>query len=152
MGHTFDILLDYFVHVSAAESESPLGRAYIGSLCRRTASFAASLQVQSLARTLCSVLYEGRKGVFSGASGLQIAYLSGVESLQEPAPAHCFSSKDVTDLKTTLLSTPKFKGVDILLTSCWPRGVEKFGNSPVSIPFRSVLLSLSFCISIFLCC
>ncbi|XP_077180286.1 CWF19-like protein 1 isoform X2 [Paroedura picta] len=77
-----------------------------------------------------NITYLGRKGVFSGASGLQIAYLSGVESLQEPAPAHCFSSKDVADLKTSLLSTPKFKGVDILLTSCWPRGVEKFGNSP----------------------
>ncbi|XP_048342142.1 LOW QUALITY PROTEIN: CWF19-like protein 1 [Sphaerodactylus townsendi] len=76
-----------------------------------------------------NITYLGRKGVFSGASGLQIVYLSGAESLGEPAPAHCFSSKDVTDLKTSLLSTPKFKGIDILLTSCWPRGVEKFGQS-----------------------
>ncbi|XP_015281792.1 PREDICTED: CWF19-like protein 1, partial [Gekko japonicus] len=80
-----------------------------------------------------NITYLGRKGVFSGASGLQIAYLSGVESLQEPAPAHCFSSKDVADLRTSLLSTPKFKGIDILLTSCWPRGVEKFGNSPGNV-------------------
>ncbi|KAL8168569.1 UNVERIFIED_CONTAM: hypothetical protein K2H54_002836 [Gekko kuhli] len=80
-----------------------------------------------------NITYLGRKGVFSGASGLQIAYLSGVESLQEPAPAHCFSSKDVADLKTSLLSTPKFKGIDILLTSCWPRGIEKFGNSPGNV-------------------
>ncbi|XP_070799316.1 CWF19-like protein 1 [Pituophis catenifer annectens] len=77
-----------------------------------------------------NITYLGRKGVFSGASGLQIAYLSGVESTEDPAPAHCFSTKDVIDLKTTLQSTSKFKGVDILLTSCWPKGVEIFGNSP----------------------
>ncbi|KAG8126733.1 hypothetical protein E2320_021819 [Naja naja] len=77
-----------------------------------------------------NITYLGRKGVFSGASGLQIAYLSGVESTEDPVPAHCFSTKDVIDLKTSLQSTPKFKGVDILLTSCWPKGVETFGNSP----------------------
>ncbi|XP_054826127.1 LOW QUALITY PROTEIN: CWF19-like protein 1 [Eublepharis macularius] len=77
-----------------------------------------------------NITYLGRKGVFNEASGLQITYLSGTECLEEPVPAHCFSSKDVTDLKTSLLSTPKFKAVDILITSCWPRGVERFGNTP----------------------
>ncbi|KAK9409247.1 CWF19-like 1 [Crotalus adamanteus] len=77
-----------------------------------------------------NITYLGRKGVFSGASGLQIAYLSGAESTEDPAPAHCFCAKDVTDLKTSLQSTSEFKGVDILLTSCWPKGVEIFGNSP----------------------
>ncbi|XP_025025542.1 CWF19-like protein 1 isoform X2 [Python bivittatus] len=77
-----------------------------------------------------NITYLGRKGVFCGASGLQIAYLSGVESTEDPALAHCFSAKDVTDLKTSLQSISQFKGVDILLTSSWPKGVETFGNSP----------------------
>ncbi|KAM9117465.1 CWF19-like protein 1 isoform 1-T1 [Pangshura tecta] len=77
-----------------------------------------------------NITYLGRKGIFSGTSGLQIAYLSGTESLSEPAPAYSFSSKDVSELKISLLSTPKFKGVDILLTSPWPRGVGNFGNKP----------------------
>ncbi|XP_063146677.1 CWF19-like protein 1 isoform X4 [Candoia aspera] len=77
-----------------------------------------------------NITYLGRKGVFSGASGLQIAYLSGVESMEDPAPAHSFSAKDVTHLKTSLQSISQFKGVDILLTSSWPKGVETFGNSP----------------------
>ncbi|KAH0620177.1 hypothetical protein JD844_020181, partial [Phrynosoma platyrhinos] len=72
----------------------------------------------------------GRKGIFSGASGLQIAYLSGAESKQEPTPAHCFSAQDVADLKASVLSTSKFRGVDILLTSPWPKGIETFGNDP----------------------
>ncbi|XP_053138894.1 CWF19-like protein 1 isoform X2 [Hemicordylus capensis] len=83
-----------------------------------------------------NITYLGRKGVFSGASGLQIAYLSGSEASGEPAPAHCFSTKDVADLQGALLSTPKFRGVDILLTSPWPKGVEIFGNRPGDLDTR----------------
>lgn len=73
----------------------------------------------------------GRRGVFTGASGLQIAYVSGQEALQEPAPAHCFTSKDLSALVLPLTSSSKFRGVDILLTSEWPRGVWQYGNNPV---------------------
>ncbi|XP_019367728.1 PREDICTED: CWF19-like protein 1 isoform X2 [Gavialis gangeticus] len=91
-----------------------------------------------------NITYLGRKGIFSGMSGLQIAYLSGTESLNEPTPAYSFSSKDVMELQTSLLSTPKFKGVDILLTSPWPRDVGNFGNSSGEIDTKrcgSVLVS-----------
>ncbi|XP_077692478.1 CWF19-like protein 1 isoform X4 [Eretmochelys imbricata] len=91
-----------------------------------------------------NITYLGRKGIFSGTSGLQIAYLSGTESLSEPAPAYSFSSKDVSELKISLLSTPKFKGVDILLTSPWSRGVGNFGNKPGEMDTKrcgSVLIS-----------
>ncbi|XP_019403246.1 PREDICTED: CWF19-like protein 1 isoform X3 [Crocodylus porosus] len=91
-----------------------------------------------------NITYLGRKGIFSGTSGLQIAYLSGTESLSEPTPAYSFSSKDVMELQTSLLSTPKFKGVDILLTSPWPRDVGNFGNSSGEIDTKrcgSVLVS-----------
>lgn len=74
----------------------------------------------------------GRRGIFTGASGLQIAYVSGRESQQEPAPSHCFTRKDLSALVAPLLSNSKFRGVDILLSSQWPRGVWQYGNSPVS--------------------
>ncbi|XP_008122722.1 CWF19-like protein 1 [Anolis carolinensis] len=94
-----------------------------------------------------NITYLGHKGVFSGASGLQIAYLSGTESTQEPAPAHGFSARDVANLRASLLSAPGFKGVDILLTSPWPKGIQAFGNStpgPVQsqAPGSSELVSL----------
>ncbi|RXM33899.1 CWF19-like protein 1 [Acipenser ruthenus] len=57
---------------------------------------------------------KGRKGVFTGASGLQIAYLSGREAQWEPAPAYFFSPKDVDSLTAPLVSSSKFRGVDIL--------------------------------------
>ncbi|XP_077956878.1 CWF19-like protein 1 isoform X3 [Gasterosteus aculeatus] len=63
-------------------------------------------------------------------SGLQIAYVSGREALQEPAPAHCFTSKDLSALVAPLTSGSKFRGVDVLLTCQWPRGVWQYGNAP----------------------
>lgn len=73
----------------------------------------------------------GRRGIFTGVSGLQIAYVSGQEARQEPALAHCFTSEDLTALVVPLISNPKFRGVDILLTSQWPRGVWQYGSNPV---------------------
>lgn len=84
--------------------------------------------------TAMIVWISGRRGVFTGASGLQVVYVSGREAQQEPAPAHCFTPKDLTALITPLVSNSKFKGVDILLTSQWPRGVWQYGNNPAS-PF-----------------
>lgn len=80
---------------------------------------------------LCeNITYLGRQGVFTGVSGLQIAYVSGQEALQEPAPSHCFTSKDLSSLVAPLTSNSKFKGVDILLSSQWPKGVWQYGNNP----------------------
>uniref|UniRef100_A0A2K6CQ38 CWF19-like protein 1 n=1 Tax=Macaca nemestrina TaxID=9545 RepID=A0A2K6CQ38_MACNE len=76
-----------------------------------------------------NVTYLGRKGIFTGSSGLQIVYLSGTESLNEPVPGYNFSPKDVSSLRTMLCTTSQFKGVDILLTSPWPKYVRNFGNS-----------------------
>lgn len=81
---------------------------------------------------LCeNITYLGRQGVFTGVSGLQIAYVSGREASQEPAPSHCFTSKDLSSLVAPLTTTnSKFKGVDVLLSSQWPKGVWHYGNNP----------------------
>lgn len=76
-----------------------------------------------------NITYLGRKGIFTGSSGLQIVYLSGTESLNEPVRGYNFSPKDVSSLRTMLCTTSQFKGVDILLTSPWPKYVGNFGNS-----------------------
>ncbi|XP_063303894.1 CWF19-like protein 1 [Pelobates fuscus] len=89
-----------------------------------------------------NITYLGRKGVFTGASGLQIAYLSGIESRSEPAPAYCFSAKDIQSLKLSLTSNSKFKGVDILLTSPWPKEVWNYGNVPGEINLKQCGSSL----------
>ncbi|CAI9547962.1 unnamed protein product, partial [Staurois parvus] len=84
-----------------------------------------------------NITYLGRRGVFTGASGLQIAYLSGIDSSSDPAPAYCFTTKDITSLKMSLLSNTKFKGVDILLTSPWPKDVWNYGNPPTDVNLKT---------------
>ncbi|KAI6066613.1 CWF19-like protein 1 [Aix galericulata] len=137
----FDMLLcvgNFFGSTSDAEwteyrtgaKKAPIQTFVLGANDQETVCYFPEFSGCELAE---NITYLGRRGVFSSTSGLQIAYLSGTESQDEPAPAYSFSSKDVTELKTSLLSTPNFKGVDILLTSPWPRDVENFANSPGKI-------------------
>lgn len=137
----FDMLLcvgDFFSSTSDAEwaeyrsgaKKAPIPTFVLGANNQETVHFFPHVTGCELAE---NITFLGRRGLFSGTSGLQIAYLSGTESQDEPTPAYSFSSKDVTELKSSLLSTPSFKGVDILLTSPWPRDVESFANSPGQI-------------------
>ncbi|XP_075010118.1 CWF19-like protein 1 isoform X4 [Calonectris borealis] len=133
----FDMLLcvgNFFGSTSETEwaeyrtgaKKAPIPTYVLGANDQETVSFFPDVSGCELAE---NITYLGRRGLYSGTSGLQIAYLSGTESQDEPAPAYSFSAKDVAELKTSLLSTPSFKGVDILLTSPWPRDVGTFANS-----------------------
>ncbi|KAK6487838.1 CWF19-like protein 1 [Huso huso] len=136
----FDLLLcvgDFFGMTSEAEAEweeyktgtkkAPIQTYILGAADQDTVKCFPSADGCELTE---NITYLGRKGVFTGASGLQIAYLSGREAQREPAPAYCFSPKDVDSLTAPLVSSSKFRGVDILLTSQWPRGVWQYGNNP----------------------
>ncbi|KRY75958.1 CWF19-like protein 1 -like protein, partial [Trichinella pseudospiralis] len=70
-----------------------------------------------------NLIYLGKKGIFTSASGLTIAYLSGTEAEYEDE-TH-FSAETVDSLIGQVTARANFTGVDILLTSQWPRGVEK---------------------------
>ncbi|MCJ8736248.1 hypothetical protein PDJAM_G00256890 [Pangasius djambal] len=136
----FDLLLcvgDFFGKSPEAEAEweayrsgakkAPIHTYILGAASQEMVKYFPSSDGCELAE---NIIYLGRRGVFTGASGLQVVYVSGREAQQEPAPAHCFTPKELTALVTPLVSNSKFKGVDILLTSQWPRGVWQYGNSP----------------------
>uniref|UniRef100_M4A4B2 CWF19-like protein 1 n=1 Tax=Xiphophorus maculatus TaxID=8083 RepID=M4A4B2_XIPMA len=136
----FDLLLcvgEFFGVTPEAEAEwqqyktgakkAPIQTYILGAASQETVKNFPNSDGSELAE---NITYLGRRGVFTGASGLQLAYVSGQEALQEPAPAHCFTSKDLSALVTSLTSSSKFRGVDILLTSQWPRGVWQYGNNP----------------------
>ncbi|XP_064602492.1 CWF19-like protein 1 [Liolophura sinensis] len=83
---------------------------------------------------LCeNITYLGRKGQFTGSSGLQIAYLSGLESPTGESDAVHFNKRDVAALVASSSSDSKFKGIDILLTSQCPLGVEKYSQSKETV-------------------
>lgn len=77
------------------------------------------------------MVFTGRQGRYTESSGLQIAYLSGMEGSGEGGDISTFSSQDVVNMLLPVLGDSRFRGVDILLTSQWPRGVEKYGSEPV---------------------
>lgn len=88
-----------------------------------------------------NIIYLGRKGVFTTATGLKIAYMSGQEG--EYADDCHFSVDTVNvrkynciqgyqsiclilkDLIAQVTSVPDYRGIDMLLTSQWPCGVDK---------------------------
>ncbi|KAH9519188.1 hypothetical protein Btru_074929 [Bulinus truncatus] len=79
---------------------------------------------------LCDgVTYLGKQGRFTGSSGLQIAYLSGFESSTGKGDDCTFTAEDCYSLIAPITSDPNYKGIDILMTSQWPKGVEKYGSS-----------------------
>lgn len=78
---------------------------------------------------LCdNVTYLGKKGLYTGSSGLQLAYLSGTES-DIVSDSTNFNAVDITSLTSPVVNNTKFKGVDILITSQWPKGAEKYGTA-----------------------
>ncbi|XP_040030290.2 CWF19-like protein 1 isoform X2 [Gasterosteus aculeatus] len=136
----FDLLLcvgEFFGATPEAEAEwqqyktgakkAPVHTYVLGAASQETVRSFPGAEGCELAE---NITYLGRRGVFTGMSGLQIAYVSGREALQEPAPAHCFTSKDLSALVAPLTSGSKFRGVDVLLTCQWPRGVWQYGNAP----------------------
>ena len=82
---------------------------------------------------LCeNVIYLGKQGCFTTKEGLRIAYLSGVnpeDSLS--AKSHNYTVENLNSLEATLRwDSPKYVGVDILLTSDWSKGISNNLGQP----------------------
>lgn len=74
--------------------------------------------------------FVGDHGVFSGSTGLKLVYVSGKESLSATSNDGIgFSAETLKSIEVQIANNP---GVDVLLTSQWPKGVEKLGNSLVN--------------------
>ncbi|XP_018327175.1 CWF19-like protein 1 [Agrilus planipennis] len=79
---------------------------------------------------LCpNVNYLGKKGMYLNSKGLKIAYLSGIASDNNQSELHTYNVDDVKGLVDVCKrGNPNYKGIDILLTSQWPKNVMK--NDP----------------------
>jgi len=79
----------------------------------------------------------GRHGSYTGSSGLNVVYLSGVEqsnaeSETDKTSKTSFTAAEVNDLRRSLGADGKFQGIDLLLTSEWPQGIDKYSIAVVS--------------------
>lgn len=75
-----------------------------------------------------NVVYLGKKGILTGSSGLKVAYVCGNESKE--SKDWTFTLEEVGEFQESVVEAAGFKGVDILLTSHWPRGVTKYAKPP----------------------
>lgn len=78
-----------------------------------------------------NLTYLGKRGLYTLSSGLKIAYLSGIEG--EASSVWQFDKEDVKSVKNSCLCKSllgEYRGIDILLTSQWPKGIyEKESNT-----------------------
>ncbi|XP_074661931.1 CWF19-like protein 1 [Tubulanus polymorphus] len=89
---------------------------------------------------LCpNLTYLGKTGIYTSSSGLQIAYLSGKQKINNDINKTDaeFNNEDIQSLIVPMTTDSRFKGVDILLTSQWARNVEKY-STPVEGEFSSI--------------
>lgn len=79
-----------------------------------------------------NLTYLGKRGVYTLTSGVKIAYLSGVEAAGNVAGEHEFNKADVQAVRNSCLVSKNcatdYRGVDVLLTSQWPYGLQEGEN------------------------
>lgn len=69
-----------------------------------------------------NIFYIGKRGIFSTSKGVKIAYISGIANKTESE--FTYTEKDITELfDVCIRGNSAFRGVDILLTSQWPKSI-----------------------------
>ncbi|KAK2724390.1 hypothetical protein QYM36_001043 [Artemia franciscana] len=75
-----------------------------------------------------NMIYLGDSGVFTGASGEKIAYMSGLENNHYGGLSLAYDS--IKAIEVLLGGDAGFRGVDILFTSQWPKSITNFASVP----------------------
>ncbi|XP_055345564.1 CWF19-like protein 1 isoform X2 [Paramacrobiotus metropolitanus] len=99
----------------------------LGPIFAEHVRFYAQQEAGDLAPNLT---YLGQRGIFTFGCGLKVAYLSGKEAADpssSDASAISFNQQSVEEV-ATLAGGNTCPGVDLLLTSQWPAGVEKLAG------------------------
>lgn len=81
---------------------------------------------------LCeNAVHLGTKGMFTGASGLKVAYFYGTESVDGKSTKSTFVKKEALEFLAPIMESTGHLGVDLFLTCQWPKGVSKYAqNAP----------------------
>ncbi|KAL9978838.1 hypothetical protein ACROYT_G016409 [Oculina patagonica] len=116
----------------SGSSSVPIPTYLLGPTEKQEMSYYSSVSLENGGELCENVTYLGRKGILKTQSGLQIAYLSGVEKSDAPEEGCHFTQDDITSLESQC-QDDSFKGLDILISSCWPKGVSQFANQPEGV-------------------
>uniref|UniRef100_A0A0K8TQM9 Cwf19-like C-terminal domain-containing protein n=1 Tax=Tabanus bromius TaxID=304241 RepID=A0A0K8TQM9_TABBR len=77
-----------------------------------------------------NLTYLGKRGLYTLSSGVKVAYLSGLEETDRTKGMEwTFSKEDAQSVRNSCIaskgSLTDYKGVDILVTSQWPQGIDR---------------------------
>lgn len=92
---------------------------------------------------ICSnLIYLGKRGLYNLSSGVKVAYLCGNERSKDNSdPEITFTKDDVMSVKNSCIvskgSMSDYRGIDILVTSQWPEGVQERENCSKLISYLS---------------
>jgi len=141
---------DFFSHDESAESqlqsyltkkkEVPISTFILGPSRSELNRFIPDLKGCELCPNLT---YLGDHGIFTGSSGLKLVYVSGKQK-QNINQENGFSMEAITSIEVQIANSENSSGVDVLLTSQWPKGVENATaglNDTSSEKFGSSLLA-----------
>ncbi|KAL3179311.1 hypothetical protein MRX96_038204 [Rhipicephalus microplus] len=70
-----------------------------------------------------NVVHLGSRGIFTGASGLKIAYFCGNESKDGKPSRGEFVKKEAVEFLTPIVESTSHKGIDLFITSQWPKNM-----------------------------
>ncbi|KAH7932374.1 hypothetical protein HPB51_029324 [Rhipicephalus microplus] len=76
-----------------------------------------------------NVVHLGSRGIFTGASGLKIAYFCGNESKDGKPSRGEFVKKEAVEFLTPIVESTSHKGIDLFITSQWPKNVSKYAHT-----------------------
>jgi hypothetical protein len=80
-----------------------------------------------------NILPAGKRGLFTTTSGLKLVYASGTEAESDKSSHHSFTKEDIESLRNICVrGQTNFRGVDILITSSWPKDIMLGDKSSVS--------------------
>lgn len=81
-----------------------------------------------------NISYLGKRGLFTTTSGLKLVYASGTEAESDKSSHHSFTKEDIESLRNICVrGQTNFRGVDILITSSWPKDIMLGDKSSVQI-------------------
>jgi hypothetical protein len=123
------------------QKQVPIPTLILGPCDASTVDLYKSSGVETSGGELCpNLTYLGSSGVYTTSQGLTIAYLSGVGGAgggaQQGEHSHYFAKRDV-ELLISQSKQSGFNGVDVFLTSDWPRGVNKYTQPPPDVDIRT---------------
>uniref|UniRef100_T1JGW9 Small ribosomal subunit protein uS17 n=1 Tax=Strigamia maritima TaxID=126957 RepID=T1JGW9_STRMM len=105
--------------------KTPVATYILGPNTKELENFYPNTEVEELCP---NIMYLGRKGVLTGPSKLKLMYLSGIEGRK--SSSNHFTADDIKTLERLAEYENSLKGVDILITSQWPKGVSKYVMPP----------------------